>query len=74
MPLQEYTCHKCSHSFEALVSTRRGEPDCCPKCGSEEVEKLISLPALGRSVESLPATNCRGDGPPCGAPWCGRKT
>jgi hypothetical protein len=25
-----------------------------------------------RSEGGLPMTNCRGDGPPCGAPWCGR--
>jgi hypothetical protein len=41
------------------------------------VDRLIALPAAGPSSgpsPSSPATNCRGDGPPCGAPWCGRKT
>jgi putative FmdB family regulatory protein len=73
MPLYEYTCRKCSHSFEALASARRAGSDACPRCGSEDVERLIGLPAAGRASDEA-ATNCRGDGPPCGAPWCGRKT
>jgi putative FmdB family regulatory protein len=73
MPLYEYTCRKCTHTFEVLVTGKTGEPDRCPSCESEEVDRLIGLPAPGRVVEGQPATNCRGDGPPCGAPWCGRK-
>jgi putative FmdB family regulatory protein len=72
MPLYEYTCRKCEHSFEALVSGRTSTAVKCPKCCSEELDQLIGLPAEGRVAER-PATNCRGDGPPCGAPWCGRK-
>jgi putative FmdB family regulatory protein len=73
MPLYEYTCRKCEHTFEALVSGRTATVVKCPKCESEELDRLIGLPAPGRVQERAPATNCRGDGPPCGAPWCGRK-
>jgi putative FmdB family regulatory protein len=73
MPLHEYTCRKCDHAFEALVSSRTAAAVACPKCQSEELDQLIGLPAPGRVAEGAPATNCRGDGPPCGAPWCGRK-
>ncbi len=72
MPLYEYICRNCSHSFEQLVTASQGEPRECPQCHQAALERLLGLPAAGRSVPAAPATNCRGDGPPCGAPWCGR--
>jgi putative FmdB family regulatory protein len=74
MPLYEYTCRKCSHTFETLVTTRTTTVVQCPQCESTELDQLIGLPAPGRVTDGKPATNCRGDGPPCGAPWCGRKS
>jgi len=44
MPMFEYTCRACGHSFEALV---RGEAKpVCASCSSEDLEKLFSLPAV----------------------------
>ncbi|MCS7271886.1 MAG: hypothetical protein NZ703_12475, partial [Gemmataceae bacterium] len=61
------------HTFEQLVTAAVGEPQQCPQCHATNLERLIGLPTAGRpSTES--AVNCRGDGPPCGAPWCGRTT
>jgi putative FmdB family regulatory protein len=74
MPLYEYTCEACEHSFEALVTTKTMDTIRCPKCSATKLNRLIGLPAPGRVVDGAPATNCRGDGPPCGAPRCGRKT
>ncbi len=73
MPLYEYTCRKCEHTFEALVSARVAVAVACPKCEGTDLDQLIGLPAPGRVTDGAPATNCRGDGPPCGAPRCGRK-
>lgn len=73
MPLYEYTCRKCSHTFEEFVPTAGSAEVHCPECQGAELDRLIGLPARGRVVDGRPATNCRGDGPPCGAPWCGRK-
>lgn len=73
MPLYEYRCKSCEHTFEALVSSRLTVGVVCPKCEGRELDQLIGLPAPGRTTESTGATNCRGDGPPCGASWCGRK-
>jgi putative FmdB family regulatory protein len=73
MPIYDFTCRECREPFEKLV---RGDADIatltCPKCSSSKVEKLISLPA--KPLHSAPAmsTSC-GQGPPCGAPWCGRQ-
>jgi putative FmdB family regulatory protein len=40
MPLYEYACQKCSHVFEELVLG--GATPSCPKCGTQELERLIS--------------------------------
>jgi putative FmdB family regulatory protein len=69
MPLYEYTCRECEHTFEALVFN--GETVECPECQGRRVEQLLSMPAKPREGTSLP-TACNSDGPPCGAPWCRR--
>ena len=74
MPIYEYSCRKCEHRFEALVPGGNAAEVRCPECEGAELDRLIGLPAPGRVADAAPATNCRGDGPPCGAPWCGRKT
>ena len=43
MPIHEFQCQKCQHSFEDLVFGRAMPP--CPRCGGKETEKLISRPA-----------------------------
>jgi putative FmdB family regulatory protein len=74
MPLYPYTCAACGHGFEALVTSSAATATAvvCPECESDNVNRRIGLPARPKAVESTPVTNCRGDGPPCGAAWCGR--
>ena len=72
MPLFEYECQACHEAFEALVTTKSAETVRCPKCDSTNVSKLLGLPTA-KVVEGGTLTNCRGDGPPCGALGCGRK-
>jgi putative FmdB family regulatory protein len=43
MPIFDFECKSCGHRFEALVL--RSVP-VCPECKSEELEKLLSLPAV----------------------------
>ena len=75
MPLYEFACRKCEHTFETLV---RNDAEltsvACPECQAAEVERLLSVPARPVSSPAGPSlpTAC-GEGPPCGAPWCGRK-
>ena len=73
MPLYDYRCQDCDHSFEMVVTARTMDSVACPECAGMKLERLIGVPSIGRVSESL-ATNCRGDGPPCGLPRCGRKT
>jgi putative FmdB family regulatory protein len=74
MPLYPYTCHACGHAFEKVVRAAGKEVAvACPECESPNVAREFGLPAAIGPTKSLPAaTNCRGDGPPCGAAGCGR--
>ena len=68
MPLYEYTCRSCEHTFETLVYN--GEQVECPECHGNRLERLLSLPAQPRSQPiSLPAS-CNPDAPPCGPGCC----
>jgi putative FmdB family regulatory protein len=73
MPLHEYNCRGCGQTFEVLVTAKSAPEVQCPGCLSPAVDRLIGLPGPGRVVDGNAATNCRGDGPPCGIPRCGRK-
>jgi putative FmdB family regulatory protein len=45
MPLYEYQCKKCKHTFEKIQKFSDPEVKKCPECGGP-VEKLISAPAV----------------------------
>ena len=47
MPIYEYKCKKCGHKFEKLVFGQ--EKTKCPKCKSENLKKLFSTFATGKS-------------------------
>ncbi|MCS7046033.1 MAG: zinc ribbon domain-containing protein [Gemmataceae bacterium] len=74
MPLYEFHCPSCDHTFEELVF--EDEAVACPDCASQQVTKLLSLPGPPTSqIRPLPLASACGDPslPPCGAPWCQRK-
>ena len=73
MPLYPYTCNDCANEFEALVARGTDESGvACPSCGRTNVTRGLGVPARV-AASTQPATNCRGDGPPCGATGCGRQ-
>ena len=43
MPLYDYRCTACSSSFELLV--RSSTVPACPQCGSQQLERQVSLTA-----------------------------
>ena len=45
MPLYEYECQSCHHQFELLV--REQTVLACPSCESAEIEKQLSVFAVG---------------------------
>lgn len=49
MPIYDYTCKKCNHTFDALVT--KSSEVLCPTCGGAELERLVSAPhPPGRSA------------------------
>jgi putative FmdB family regulatory protein len=44
MPTFDFVCQACAHQFEMLVRSR--DVPACPSCGSEALEKLLSMPQL----------------------------
>jgi putative FmdB family regulatory protein len=44
MPIYEYACRKCNSAFELLV--RKTTVPACPKCGSADLDRRFSLPAV----------------------------
>jgi putative FmdB family regulatory protein len=63
MPLYEYECRRCHHQFELLV--REQTVPACPSCDSQELDKQLSVFAVGATTKSLPVRQSA----PCGS--CG---
>ncbi|PYV85145.1 MAG: zinc ribbon domain-containing protein [Acidobacteria bacterium] len=63
MPIFEYVCNQCQHSFESLVFGR--EKAECPKCKSKDLAPQLSVFAVSAKSAS-PAPRTAG---PCGS--CG---
>jgi putative FmdB family regulatory protein len=44
MPLYEFECNKCKHTFDKVLTVKEMEATdpACPQCGSGDVRKLIS--------------------------------
>jgi putative FmdB family regulatory protein len=68
MPLYEYQCTDCGAAFELLV--RSSDKPACPNCGSERLDKQLSVPAAPVAGGSgLPMADRSWGG--CGKPGCG---
>ncbi|HHS96689.1 MAG TPA: zinc ribbon domain-containing protein [Chloroflexi bacterium] len=58
MPVYEYRCKKCNVKFEKFVRSLSAQNAVqCPRCGSEEVEKAVSLFGVGNRSRSA-ASSC----------------
>jgi putative FmdB family regulatory protein len=45
VPIYEYECKSCSNRFEVLIRGTSATP-VCPACKSEDLDRLLSLPAV----------------------------
>jgi putative FmdB family regulatory protein len=53
MPIYEYMCNKCSECFSLLQRAGITEKDTiCPKCGSKDVKKRVSIFSCSTSLDS----------------------
>lgn len=46
MPIFDYRCKKCGHTFDALQKLGEEALKKCPECGKAALEKLVSTPAF----------------------------
>ncbi len=68
MPIYEYKCNHCNEINEILVRSSETSVK-CESCGSEELEKVFSVPGSVGVTESRDMGSCcgmsGGDVPPC---------
>ena len=73
MPIYEYRCEPCDHTFETLV---RGSGDVahCPQCGGIDLAKQFSVPAAAQTANgsgsALPICNTAPKNFGCGGGPC----
>ena len=76
MPLHEYHCEPCDHTFEALIRAASDIAQ-CPRCGALDVAKQLSVPSAAQSgrarTADLPVCSDMNVNPSfgCGRPQCG---
>lgn len=58
MPIFEYRCKKCGHRMEFLEKARSSGKHKCEKCGSNELDKIISTFSAGVSDKSGGGDSC----------------
>ena len=46
MPIYEYGCQQCGHDFEEMQKFRDPPGERCPKCGSLEAQRKVSVSAF----------------------------
>lgn len=67
MPLYEYVCRDCRHGFEALVLG--GDVPACPACRAIDLDRVLSVVAIGRSAGPSPTPAAARPSGGCGS--CG---
>ena len=51
MPIYEYACKSCNTKFDQLAKSMSNETAIpCPKCGSRQTSRALSLFAVGASL------------------------
>ncbi|UCD56849.1 MAG: zinc ribbon domain-containing protein [Candidatus Hydrogenedentota bacterium] len=61
MPIYEFECQKCHHSFEALLASSTSPFPACEKCRSKKVRKCFSrfgFSSGGKTVTSTGSAGC----------------
>ena len=72
MPIYEYSCHQCGSITEFLTGLGGKNPEIqCGKCGSKDMEKVLSAPNVVTSDSQHPqGMTCCGREERCSTPSC----
>ena len=62
MPIYEYTCKACGHSYEALQKMSDDPLTECPECGKPELKKLVSAAGFRLKGSGWYETDFKGGG------------
>jgi len=46
MPIYDYQCQSCGHTFDALQRLSEDQLKDCPECGKPQLKKLVSIPKV----------------------------
>ncbi|KPL23788.1 MAG: hypothetical protein AMJ93_03875 [Anaerolineae bacterium SM23_84] len=58
MPIYEYRCDECGEQFEKFLRSMSAVQElCCPRCGSQRVQKALSLFGTARSSAGAAASD-----------------
>jgi putative FmdB family regulatory protein len=71
MPIYEYICKTCETKFEELVRDREVWAARCPKCGTAEVNRLLSLFATNNNAGARASEFSTNGGGHCCGGMCG---
>jgi len=66
MPIYEFRCLGCGHVFEFLKLKKETEGMKCPKCNSEEVERVLSVVSVSKSLSGKTSSTVKS----CGGGTC----
>jgi len=70
MPIYEFRCKKCGEILEVLTKSSNDKLNLkCKKCGSQNLEKLVSAASVVTKSESKASysTRCGNSSPCCGS-------
>jgi len=69
VPIYDFRCRECGRVSELLLRDS-AQAVCCPACGSDNMERLISAPYMMKMSPPAPGTTCCGRSERCETPPC----
>jgi len=69
MPIYDFRCRECGKVSEIFLRYTK-QVACCPDCGSNNMERLISASYMIKMGTSAPGTTCCGRTERCETPPC----
>jgi putative FmdB family regulatory protein len=71
MPIYEFKCSKCLECFEILIMKNDDTVEmCCPKCGAEDFERILSCTNFAVNSESGAAQSTKTETRQCSGGAC----